>query len=306
MSHVENPTEFHTPVNQAKLLEEQKTFERIQSGFTEEEENPPPINDCEGDECNSGEYHVDLDTVKFSGVHVNWTTSDPYVDSVTNSGFQDSINKTYRENYDPWYFHEISKPDLLSTLLKLEVLGIQVSNYTQNTLINIKEYQTFEASCFRFDFDKVLRQTDDSASAISMSLRFPKLVREKYDLTYLRTFPRRFYKSKTPIASEAVLKQYKYDYYALIYPKSIETPFVNSPEAVRISLKKSTKIKTFVTKTDYEYQHDFLNTSRKCSKTAKPVEQCLYEAVDCKQCWRVLTVTSYERESSRFFSRYKF
>ena len=279
MAKHSNYSQFHTPVNQAKLLEEQKVFEKIQSGVSGEDEvgddDPPNIKD-------TGFHDVVLESVKFSGSPVNWTTPDPYIDSISNSGFQDPVNKTYRENYDPWQFYRTTKPDLMSTLLKLEVLGIQVSNYTQNSLININEYQTFDAFCFRLDFDSVLKQTGDSTSAISMSLRFPKLITEKYDSTYLRTFPRRFYKTKNPISSDAVMKQYNWDNYALIHPKSLKTPFVNSPEAVRIMLKKSTKLKTFVTKTDYEYQHDFLNTSRKCSTTAKPVEQCLYEAIKCE------------------------
>ena len=75
---------------------------------------------------------------------------------------------------------------------------------------------------------------------------------------------------------------YKSDYYALVYPRNLNKPFVNSPEAAKITLEKSEKTKVFVQTTDYEYKHDYLNISRKCSFNSKPVEQCLYESIDCE------------------------
>ena len=248
-----NYSQFYTPVNHEKLLEKQKTFAKIQSGLDTEFDSV--LNSDGGSFHEELPYIVEVDEIFFTGELINWTTPDPYIESIINySGFQDYETKNYRNSYDPYHIFEITKLDLLSTLLKLEVLGIKVTNYTENSLIKIDEYQTFDASCFRLDFDQTLKQTDGSDNAISLSLRFPKKISENYDLPYLRTFPRRFYKSKNPISNESVLKLYKSDYYALIYPKSIETPFSTSPEAVKIRLEKSTKIKSFVTKTDFKYR----------------------------------------------------
>ena len=278
-----NYTQFNTPVSVRKLLDKQKIFKIL----TEQKEKDRRIDDQDDTACiGRGGKQIDiaplnLNKIVFSGVKIEWKTNNSYLKSLTFSDFQNRSTLEYDTDFHPHKTFNRIKLNALSTILKLEVLGIQVPDYHTNKMINVSEYQSFDATCIRLDFDPRLSQKDNSVPGISLDLTFPKLLTNYYDDLLIRSFPRKYYKTVNPISTDPVFQGFNTDYYALIYPRSLEQPFVDSEEVTRIKLEKSQKIRTFVRRTDYDFVHDFLDTSRKCSNDAKPIKKCLHDSMKC-------------------------